>query len=217
MVIFNLFKPYLLASLFMVNVGNVSSQCQSSSNQPLNDHGIPPFVLVPKEKEIEVTKGLLLALLPTLSAEWIVSMKLRLFRELDTSFTFCRLFHMTKGGQNTVYGDRTPLVSIRTADNVLQISTALNGKKSHNALLISNELQINQTIALEIHQRYVKNGNYKYYILVDGVVIMDDMNYTAEQFHDVKVYATSYGETFWPTTEQSWSGPVCVDLRRERN
>uniref|UniRef100_A0A7M5X675 Uncharacterized protein n=1 Tax=Clytia hemisphaerica TaxID=252671 RepID=A0A7M5X675_9CNID len=179
-------------TIFSSNFSHIFT-CTKLSGRPLNNHGVAPYVLISEEKEIEVTKGLLLALLPTLSAEWIVSMNIRLFRGLDTSFTFCRLFHMTKGGQNTVYGDRTPLILIRASDNVIQTNTAMNNIKSRSTLLTNNPVQINQTLSLEIHQRYIQNGNHRYFIIINGVEVHSEVNYSGQQFHDIKVYATSSG------------------------
>ena len=51
-------------------------------------------------------------------------------------------------------------------------------------------LTVNQTYKIEIHQRYVSNGDYRYFIILDGQEVYSVVNTDAKQFYNIKVYAS---------------------------
>ena len=69
------------------------------------------------------------------------------------------------------------------------INSAVNGKGKHN--FVSDPIQPNHTYSVEIHQRYIANGKYRYFITIDGKEKYSIVNKQAQQFHNVHVYASS--------------------------
>ena len=66
--------------------------------------------------------------------------------------------------------------------------TSMNESLSHG--FIGNVLQQNHVYKIEIHQRYISNGNYQFFIKIDGEEY-SAINSKAKQFYNVKVYAAN--------------------------
>jgi len=160
---------------------------------PKNNHGQEPIVLVGKEGQ-ELKRNTLVAIIPRLSNEWIVSMDVRLHTPLSevniTKWT-CNIIHLTQGERDEQYGDRTPFVSITRTTTQFHIGSSINGDKNKHIDLLVNGLTINQTYHLEVHQRYVSNGDYRYFITIDGEELYSVLNTDARQFYDVKVFMSN--------------------------
>ena len=48
---------------------------------------------------------------------------------------------------------------------------------------------VNETTHIEIHQRYLRSGEYRYFIRIDGEEVHSVVNTQAQQFYNVKVIA----------------------------
>ena len=102
------------------------------------------------------------------------------------------MVQLSNGGSNGHRGERIPLVHLEKMDNgELKLLVASTINDAHNYLIFSPffPLNVGQSYALEIHQRYLKNGKYRFFILFDDVEVFSIINTRAEQFYDVKVWA----------------------------
>ena len=139
--------------------------------------------------EKPLVKGRLLTVIPRLSTEWIVSFTIRM---TTLSFSdFCNIIHLTQNDNTGTYGDRTPAVFLYRKPYTEQtlFRSAVNGKNNHNHS--SRIPKINELTHFEIHQRYVSGGKYRYFIKMNGQEIHSTVNDKAQQFYNVKVYASN--------------------------
>ena len=135
-------------------------------------------------------KGAQLAEIPIYSPEWSLSFSMRLHADTASMAgnDYCNLVHLTKHSFSGQHGDRTPLISVYKPTQRLHIASSVNGHTSHqqNPLVLS----IDQTYKIEVHQRYVSNGEYRYFIKIDGQEVYSVINTDARQFYNIKVYAS---------------------------
>ena len=67
-------------------------------------------------------------------------------------------------------------------------NTALNDEVSYSYRSVE-DLELNRVYKIEVHQRYISNGTYRYFIKIDGEEIHSAINSKARQYYNVKVYA----------------------------
>ena len=72
--------------------------------------------------------------------------------------------------------------------NTIRINSAVNGDTSYRQN-IPLTATANETMDVEIHQRYIRNGEYRYFIRIDGEEVHSVVNTQARQFYNVKVLA----------------------------
>ena len=72
---------------------------------------------------------------------------------------------------------------------MLHISTSINGS-SYNVNTKGIEDEVNKNHYVEIHQRYVSRGDYRYFIKINGIEINSVINCGAQQFYKVDVHAS---------------------------
>uniref|UniRef100_A0A7M5UYX2 Uncharacterized protein n=2 Tax=Clytia hemisphaerica TaxID=252671 RepID=A0A7M5UYX2_9CNID len=70
----------------------------------------------------------------------------------------------------------------------LRINSAVNGDTSYR-WNYPFTLAVNETMDVEIHQRYISNGKYRYFIRINEEDIHSVVNTEAKQFYNVKVIA----------------------------
>ncbi|XP_066910159.1 uncharacterized protein [Clytia hemisphaerica] len=157
------------------------------NEMPENNHGVEPLVVIEQEESIEFNK--LKTTIPTLSGEWIVNIRFKMFGNEVSSTGYCNILHMTHDSNVATYGDRSPCIYYRIDGNLFSITSAVNGVITHSKYV--DPVQFNTEYNVEIHQRYKSGGVYKYSILLNGEEIHSTDNTQAEQFHDVKVYTGS--------------------------
>ena len=138
-------------------------------------------------------KGTQLAEIPIFSPEWSLSFSIRLHADTASMAAgggneYCNLVHLTKQNHHGEHGDRIPLVSIYKPTRILHTASSINNDHSHVQNLLA--LTVNQTYKIEIHQRYVSNGDYRYFIILDGQEVYSVVNTDAKQFYNIKVYAS---------------------------
>ncbi|XP_066910972.1 uncharacterized protein [Clytia hemisphaerica] len=178
--------------LFWAVFINVALKCIHAKTfcgreRPENNHGVHPLVLIGDQEQL-LQAGTKLAELPNLSPEWSLSFAVRLHAD-TTSTGYCNLVQLTKQNHASGYGDRTPLISVKTPSRRIHITSSINTEWNHaweNLIL-----NIDQTYQMEVHQRYVSNGHYRYFIMIDGVKVYSVLNTDARQFYNVKVYASN--------------------------
>ena len=135
-------------------------------------------------------KGAQLAEIPILSPEWSLSFLIRLHADTASMAgdDYCNLVHLTKQNHGGQYGDRTPLISVKKPTRKLHIASSISGSTNH--LWENLALNINETYKIEVRQRYISNGNYRYFIKIDGQEGYSVVNTDARQFYNIKVYAS---------------------------
>ena len=131
----------------------------------------------------------ILTVLPRLSTEWIVSFTIR-FVSLSPSSVYCSIFHMTQGGDKDIYGIRTPSLFLNPGRNKFHINSAVNGIVSYT-FNTEQGLIVDVPTQIEIHQRYISGGKYRYFIKINGEEVHSIINNDARQFYNVKVYASN--------------------------
>ena len=146
------------------------------------------YIFLLFSSEIEVTNGRLAAHIPLLSTKWEISVSLRMRSEIpqgDPSRTNCNVIHV-EAAEPASYGFRTPQISLRKSDKRLIISSAISN--DHNHQIYYSEMKINQTIWLQIQQRYTSNGKYRFKVNVNGIKIGSVINNNAQQFYGASVW-----------------------------
>ena len=140
--------------------------------------------------EEELARGRLLTVIPWMSTEWTVSFTIRL-TSLASSDTSCNIIKLTNENSHQ-YGVRIPAVFLRgnPTREKISFSSAINGNHNYNTLSTKG-LAVNAPIHIEIHQRYVSGGKYRYFIKINGEEIHSIINTDARQFYNVKVYASN--------------------------
>ena len=95
--------------------------------------------------------------------------------------------HFKVNSNNDQYGYRTPAVFVSHIYKKFQIANAVNGNKND---YFDAPVQLNQKYHVEIHQRYISQGDYHYLGKVDGVEIYSKINNDTRMFYNVKIYAS---------------------------
>ena len=131
--------------------------------------------------EISLVRNNLIAIIPWMSTEWSISFEYRMTGRILGYFK--TILHFTNDGN----GHRAPAVFMTVNSNTFHFTTALN-ENSNYAYNFHEVLQLNRVYKVEIHQRYISNGNYRYFIKVDGEQVHSAVNTKAKQCYNVKVY-----------------------------
>ena len=105
---------------------------------------------------------------------------------------------MTQGGNYAQHGDRTPFIGIAKTTSRFHIASAVNGAPNFHASQVENSVSINQKYHFAVHQRYVSDGNYRYFITIDGEEIYTVLNTNATQFYNVKVFMSNNWQAACP-------------------
>ena len=120
-----------------------------------------------------------------MSTEWSVSFN---YRTTDVVAGWTNIIHFTISGNMNNIGDRTPAVFVTPESKNFLFVSYLNNTANYYWDFDEN-IQQNHVYKIEIHQRYISNGNYRYFIKIDGDEVHSAINSKARQFYDVKVYA----------------------------
>ena len=94
----------------------------------------------------------------------------------------------TGRGDKGSYGDRTPAMFL-SPENKMYFVSAVNGDGDYD-FKVTEAIKLNQKYHIEIHQRYISQGNYRFFMKIDRVEVHSIVNNDARQFYDVKVYAS---------------------------
>ena len=141
--------------------------------------------------EIKAHKNNILDIIPVLSTEWSISLNVR--RDQSIPFvgnTTCSVFQLRANDtEKKEYGRRTPFIGVVPSSGKFHISSAVKG--NWNWWRNLNGLSEDQTHNIEIHQRYASNGDYRYFIKIDGEEVISVLNTDARQFYNVNVYGSN--------------------------
>lgn len=97
------------------------------------------------------------------------------------------IIHVTTGGNNEKYGDRTPAVFFHSETTKLRVCSAISGNKNH--CWTSSSLPMHKFTSIRIMQRAV-NGKLLYKIFVNGTENYSTENNRAEHFGKVDIYSS---------------------------
>ena len=133
-------------------------------------------------------KNNLLTIIPRLSTEWSVSFE---FRQRSVSEGYTNIIRFTTSDTKSIptIGNRIPAVFLNPGSAMLHFTSAVNGNANY-IVEPSTPLELNEKYHIEIHQRYVSRGGYRYFIKVDGIEVHSVINTDARQFYNVKVFAS---------------------------
>ena len=141
--------------------------------------------------EIVVTKNNILARIPRFSAEWSISFQ---FRQTSQYSGWINLIHFAVSGtvdsitDPVVTGERIPAVFINSG-GTLHVSNEVNGYPNYYSTA-GYQINLNESYLIEINQRYVSRGDYRYFYKINGKEIHSVINSDAKQFYNVNVYAS---------------------------
>ncbi|XP_065682566.1 uncharacterized protein LOC100212647 [Hydra vulgaris] len=170
----------------MVYVSNLSDDAQNGSiSDLLINNGKPKHIvgmfITP------LVKGKLIAEIPILEKEYFVSLD---FCPIKFELGSHNVIHFTIGSDHSNYGDKTPGIWSHSQGNgVLEIASSINGYVDVYTFS-TNAFEINQWSNIVICQ--VFNGTfYIYTIIINENVVYSVINYQAQSFVNVKVYASN--------------------------
>ena len=122
-----------------------------------------------------------------MSTEWSVSFE---YRMTDAVSVFTSIIHFSIGGNCCSFGDRAPAVFLKKGTGGFHFTSSLENMANYYYDYY-REISINRVYNIEVHQRYISNGNYRYFIKIDGEEVHSAVNSKARQYYNVKVYAGS--------------------------
>ena len=125
-----------------------------------------------------------------MSAEWIVTFDIRFPRKEDSSNVrgLANIFHFKSNTRDDEYGQGHPSVFGVRATTILEIRSNVNGNLRHK---IHIPLELNIKTHIEIHQRYVSKGNYRYSVIKEGQEVFSIINNDARPVYNTRVYGSN--------------------------
>uniref|UniRef100_A0A7M5UHV8 Uncharacterized protein n=1 Tax=Clytia hemisphaerica TaxID=252671 RepID=A0A7M5UHV8_9CNID len=148
--------------------------------KPPNRHGVEPIKFL--QNEIRLTKDNRVGYIQRLSTEWKISFKLKYVAHNPPSYGTNTLF--LKGTFN--YPAIQGYAGTSKLDITHRISSGINNR------FVSDILTLNKYYSIELEQRYISNGNYKYSIKIDGIEKHSVINNDAQQIYNVEIYASHH-------------------------
>ncbi|XP_066920690.1 uncharacterized protein [Clytia hemisphaerica] len=155
---------------------------------PENNHGVKPDVLI--DQEMNPVIGNLIKTVPRISTENKVTLDF-VIHSLPSGST-ANLIRLNGDSINGVGGDIPKVFIHPSPQRAIQVQTAINGTL-HSFRIELGAAAIDHHQRLEIEQRYLKDGIYKFVILLNGNVIHSTTNADAKQFYNVKCFVSGPG------------------------
>lgn len=145
-----------------------------------------PIKLTLIDGEYQPLPGHLIAVVPFVYRIWHLEVEIMPYDK--NHFSWVNLLHFTASGENFGHaGDRMPLISLYPGENKLHIASYVNNDASF-AFDSSHKMQKNSWTKLEVGQTYLQ-GQYVYYIKIDGKQHFSVVNQYPRDFTDMMVYA----------------------------
>ena len=139
-----------------------------------------------KEEEFAVVESNLLTTLTTLGKEWRITFD---FKPTDYDHNnWTSLIHLTIGGNNETYGDRTPAIFFRT-DLGMHVSSAINGNPTYSVDL-NQPPPVGEWTTIVMSQAKSTDGEFVFKTEINGMESFTTVNVQAVEFSSVKVYAS---------------------------
>ena len=96
------------------------------------------------------------------------------------------VYHLTKGGSISEYGDRIPAL-FANRNGYFAISSSVNGNSNHWYIV---NYEVGQKYNIIIQQYQNENGKVMYEIIIDGLLMYSIENQQPKDFDNVKVYVS---------------------------
>ena len=125
---------------------------------------------------------------PRLSTEWIVAFTFRLTTDVNAGT--CNIIHLSYRRRY----ERVPAFFLSgdpTFDTLLIHSNYLDSSSKISTTTADHTVVPNQPTRIEIHQRYISGGRYRFFVIRDGEEIHSHVNEQVQQFYDVNVFASN--------------------------
>ena len=130
--------------------------------------------------ETKVIRNNSIHTIPRISTEWSLSLTIRI--EKSQLGYWKNLIHFSTGNDNF---SRLPAIFLWFDIDSLYICYDINNNRDH---CYSPGIKIGQRHNVEIHQRYISDGDYRYFIVFDGIEVYSVVNKQAKQFYNVQVF-----------------------------
>ena len=122
-----------------------------------------------------------------MSTEWSLTVDIRI-NEGAKGLT--EVLRFTNSSESIFrHGFRIPLITLFPDGKTIDITSSINDDP--NSEYRYNQTDNQYTNHVEIHQRYISNGEYRYFVIIDGQEKHSTINKKARQFHNVHVWACS--------------------------
>ena len=139
---------------------------------------------------IKPQKNGLFTTIDRLSTEWSLSLDFKILTAQTEEYT--SFVHLTIDDNAGNHGDRTPLLHLHKASGKIILNVCSSINDDVNYMFFTGEpLTIGHRYSLEISQRYMSDGKYRFSVLQNGVEIHSKVNEKARQFYGVKFYLSS--------------------------
>ena len=128
-----------------------------------------------------------MATIPRLSTEWIVRFT---YRPTASITATCNIIHLSYSGRY----QRVPAFFFKYDSGTVELQIQSNYLDSNSKIsTVYNEQVVvpNQPTTVEIHQRYISGGRYRFFVIRDGEEIHSHVNNQVQQFYNVKVFASN--------------------------
>ena len=103
--------------------------------------------------------------------------------------SFVNIFHVSKGGNNNIYGDRSPSIYAKGgSEPFLHICSAINGNKNYCQ---NYNISSNTWTSLMISQKKTSNDSYEVEYTINDILMDTVVNGLALEFEDVNIYASN--------------------------
>ena len=136
--------------------------------------------------EREVKPATLLATLPILGREWQVSFDFRF--DQTQQINIAKVWSLTVGGNRQTYGNRNSAVFFSNATGI-RIASAVNGNANFKKSFKTETPELGIWTHIAIGQEKI-GETYIYRIQIGGREVFSVENIQAEEFRDVKVFAS---------------------------
>ena len=115
-------------------------------------------------------------------------MKVRLYDEATSfgAYDFCTIAEFTKDDSQRNEGYETLMIRMGKQNKLYIQSKSVYGSEA----ILPYPLIVDQQVHIEVHRRYMYGGKYWYIIDVDGVNYASKVVTNAQQYFNVKVYAS---------------------------
>ena len=124
-----------------------------------------------------------------MSTEWSISFQSRQTSLVNDWTNVIRFVTSnTSSGSQITKGKRIPAVFINVNSDTLHFTNAVNGNV--NYIVDDSKTKLNAKHHVEIHQRYVSRGDYRYFIKINNTEIHSVIKKDAQQFYNFNVFAS---------------------------
>jgi len=132
-----------------------------------------------------LTTNNLYQIIPVLYKNWSITFDI-MPREISKRYT--NIIHVGLGGNMDVYGDRVPAIFFKPETTRLHICSAIDGDEDFNRFGSTPDLPLFTWSNVIVGQCENEEGNYEFFVELNGETFFRVVNEKPDEFRDVKVY-----------------------------